>query len=416
MRARFLVLISAVVLATSACGASTHDSSRSGTIRPETLLLDTAEGSLALRAPSGAVVLQSAGGVPSPDGSLVISTSPFGGATRLVASDAGTGEPLETSRVRGDLEVRAVSERGDSVALMAPLPSGWDPWTPRPRSRTTIVVADPSGTLEPATYRLDGNFEPEAFSTDGGRLFMIQYLPPEAPSVYRVTVLDLARGSVDPVFGPYKGPAERMPGTRLEQVRAPDGSQLYTLYTSERPGYAPHGAPVPRNAVVSFVHVLSLTDGWAHCVGLPKPFWHQPASAEALAASPDGTRLYVVDVGIGLVTALDTSSLEILDTAPIGTRIPDAGRTTATVSGDGSTLFVGAGPSLLAIDTSTFEVSRRLTVPGDVFGLGLSGNGTELYVALGRGLEVLDPATGSELGVVPVTSPAPILQVSAIGS
>lgn len=416
MRARFLVLIPAVVLATSACGASSRGSDRSGTIRPETLLLDTGDGPLALRAPSGAVVFESAGGLPSPDGSLVVSTSRVGGATRLVASDARTGKTLETSRVRGDLAVRAVSERGDSVALMAPLPSGWDPWTPRPRSRTTIVVADPSGTLEPATYRLDGNFEPEAFSTDGGRLFMLQYLPPEAPSVYRVTVLDLARGSVDPVFGPYKGPAERMPGTRLEQVRAPDGSQLYTLYTSERPGYAPHGAPVPRNAVVSFVHVLSLSDGWAHCVGLPKPFWHRPASAEAIAASPDGTRLYVVDVGIGLVTVLDTSSLEILDTAPIGARIPDAGRTTATVSSDGSTLFVGGGRTLLAIDTSTFGVSRRLTVPGDVFGLGLSGDGTELYVALGQGLEVLDPATGSELGVVPVTSPAPILQVSALGA
>lgn len=308
MRTRFLIVISVVVLATGACGASRNGSDRSRSIRPETLLLATGEGPLSLRAPSGAVVFERAGGVPSPDGSLVFSTSQVGRATRLDAADARTGGIFESSRVPGHLAVRAVSESGDEVALMAPLPLGWDPWTPRPRSRTTIVVADPSGTLEPKTFHLSGNFEPEAFSTDDGRLFMIQYLPPEAPSVYRVTVLDLAHGSVDPVFGPYKGPTERMPGTRLEQVRAPDGSQLYTLYTSERPGYAPHGAPVARNAVVSFVHVLSLTDGWAHCVGLPKPFWHRPASAEALATSPDGSKLYVVDTGIGMATVLDTSS------------------------------------------------------------------------------------------------------------
>lgn len=416
MRTRFLIVISVVVLATGACGASRNGSDRSRTIRPETLLLATGEGPLSLRAPSGAVVFERAGGVPSPDGSLVFSTSQVGGATRLDAADARTGGIFESSRVPGHLAVRAVSESGDEVALMAPLPLGWDPWTPRPRSGTTIVVADPSGTLEPKTFHLSGNFEPEAFSTDDGRLFMIQYLPPEAPSVYRVTVLDLAHGSVDPVFGPYKGPTERMPGTRLEQVRAPDGSQLYTLYTSERPGYAPHGAPVARNAVVSFVHVLSLTDGWAHCVGLPKPFWHRPASAEALATSPDGSKLYVVDTGIGMATVLDTSSLEILDTASIGARLPDTGRTTAVVSSDGSALLVGAGSSLLAIDTSTLRVDRRIEVSGGVSGLGLSGDGTQLYVAEGDGLEVLDPPTWSRLGVVPLTSPAPILQVSALGS
>ena len=98
---------------------------------------------------------------------------------------------------------------------------------------------------------------------------MIQHLPAEAPTVYRVTVLNLRTGRVVPVFGPFKGPAERMPGIRL-QVLSPNADQLYTLYSSARPGYAPHQAPVPNGATVSFVHVLSLQEGWAHCVGLPE--------------------------------------------------------------------------------------------------------------------------------------------------
>ena len=87
-----------------------------------------------------------------------------------------------------------------------------------PRSRTSIVVADPTGAPQTRTFDLRGNFEPEAFSTDDRLLFMIQHLPAEAPTVYRVTVLDLKSGRVVPVFGPFKGPSERMPGIRLQQV------------------------------------------------------------------------------------------------------------------------------------------------------------------------------------------------------
>jgi len=53
------------------------------------------------------------------------------------------------------------------------------------------------------------------------------------------------------VFGPFKGPAERMPGTRLLQLLAPDGQRLYTLYSSSRPGYAPHDAPIAGTAARS---------------------------------------------------------------------------------------------------------------------------------------------------------------------
>ena len=169
---------------------------------------------------------------------------------------------------------------------------------------------------------------------------MIQHLPAEAPTVYRVTVLDLKRGRVYPVFGPYKSPPERMPGIRLQQVISPNADQLYTLYSSARPGYAPHHAPVPNDATVSFVHVLSLQEGWAHCVGLPEELWDRPASEQAMATSPNGRLLYIVDATLGLVTVMDTASLEIR-TAPIDLAVPGVRHTSAVVSADGSALFVG---------------------------------------------------------------------------
>jgi hypothetical protein len=120
-----------------------------------------------------------------------------------------------------------------------------------------------------------------------------------------------------------------MPGIRLQQVLSPNADQLYTLYSSAQPGYAPHQAPVANSATVSFVHVLSLQDGWAHCVGLPKQLWDRPAGEQAMATSPNGRLLYIVDPTLGLVTVMDTASLEIrarLDRPRRDGRPPHIGR------------------------------------------------------------------------------------------
>jgi hypothetical protein len=82
---------------------------------------------------------------------------------------------------------------------------------------------------------------------------MIEHLPAETPTAYRVTVLDLERGRVALVFGPLKAPSERMPGTRLQQVFAPDGDKLYTrcirarvpdTHHTEPPSPAVHRSPL----------------------------------------------------------------------------------------------------------------------------------------------------------------------------
>jgi hypothetical protein len=329
--------------------------------------------------------------------------------------DEATGEIVSTTRVPGTLDPRIVSESGRAVAMMEPLPKGWEPGVPLPRSRTTIVVADPTGQRATQTFDLRGNYEPEAFSTDDGSLFMIQHLPAEAPTVYRVTLLDLQRGKVRPVFGPYKGPPERMPGTRLEQLLAPDAQQLYTLYTSSRPGYAPHGAPVADNAAVSFVHVLSLAEGWAHCVGLPESMWDRPAAEQAMATTPDGSYLYVIDAGRGLVAAMHTESLRVR-TAPLSLPVDgEITRTVARISPDGSALFIATagdhGSTVTAVDARTFDVLETWRLDGNMTGLGLSADGARLYVALDDRIAVVDATTGAELAAVPIAASDPIMQV-----
>lgn len=429
MRVRLIVAVSVLVILAGACtgsGSPLSDQSLAGADVPtqglltESLLLGTADGPFVVRVPDGSVLFERPGAVASLGGSWVLSASVTAGSTLLHELDGATGDLITTASVPGALDVRVVSESGRAVALTEPLPVGWDPQVPLPRARTTIVVADPTGAREPMTFDLRGNFEPEAFSTNDGELFLIQYLPAETPSVYRVTMLDLSRGRVLPVFGPFKGAAERMPGTRLEQILAPDATRLYTLYSSSRPGYAPHAAPVPGSAVVSFVHVLSLQDGWAHCVGLPKAMWDRPAAEEALAPTPDGSHLFVIDAGLGLVAVMHTETLEVrtanIDLPSVGA----VGQTSAQISPDGGTLFVAVagedGSTVSAIDAATFETLATWDVDGAISGLGIASDGAHVYAAVEGRVVVLDAATGVEVREVALPTDAPVVRVTPLAA
>jgi hypothetical protein len=406
MRTKLILAVSVVALVAAACTQGSTNDPAERAVPSETLFVGTGAGPLLVRVPTGSVLFEHPGAVGSLGGSFVVSPSESQDSTRLRTVDASGGF-VGATRVDGTLDVGVVSESGRAVALVDPLPNGWDPSVPVPRARTTIVVADPNGTRDTVTYDLRGNYEPEAFSTDDRTLFLIQHLPAETPTVYRVTALDLRRGNVYPVFGPYKGPAERMPGIRLQQVMAPNDDQLYTLYSSAQPGYAPHEAPVASDATVSFVHVLSLQEGWAHCVGLPKMLWDRPASEQALAPSPNGRLLYVVNAALGVVSVMDTRTLAILRTTQIGRTLDGITRTSAVVSDDGASLYVGAAGQVERIDTDSLTVADVWDT-GDVTGLGMSADGRRLYVAVGEDVKVLDARTGAELGAVAVPSPAPI--------
>ena len=170
---------------------------------------------------------------------------------------------------------------------------------------------------------------------------------------------------------------------------------------------------------MTFVHVLNLKNGWAYCVGLPKDFWDQPASAQSMAVSPDSASLFVVDAVRGIVAEMNTKTLEVLRTEPIDLGDTVGLRTSAQVSADGSTLFVGstgdAGASVAAIDSLTLELRDRWAMPGNVSGLGLSIDGQSLYVASGNRLLVVDPTNGRELTSVAFDGLGSILRVGTPG-
>jgi hypothetical protein len=416
MRARW-TLLPVALLALAACTGDPRTQRNATTEAKawgETLLLQTENGPVSVSAATGSPLLSGVGGVASADGTRVYTTERSGRFTLLRTLEAASGAVIGDVHVPGRFEVSIVAPSGMQAALIEPLPPGIELWTPIPRSRTTIVVADPTGASEPRTYELNGNYEPEAFSTEGDRLFLIQHLPAEAPSVYRVTVMNLARGRVSQVFGPFKVPPERMPGTRLEQAASPDGRFLFTLYSTERPDYGHLGiAHHGHDSVISFIHVLSLEEGWAHCFGLPKAFWDRPAEMQAMAVSPDGRELYVVDTGLGQMATLDTESLEFSDALRVIEPVASA-PASITAAPDG-TVFIGAGDLLTAIDGASNERVGSWRASGPISGLTLSEGGERLFAVLDGRIDVLDAGTTEELGATTMPSLGSILSVAAIG-
>ena len=344
---------------------------------------------------SGSILFDGPGVLPATNSSTVVTAEAEDELTFVRTIRVATGEVVRTARVAGELAVRVVSGDGLHVALMDPTAQGTDPWTPTPRTTTDIVVADTRGSVAPRRYHLDGNFDPEAFSQDGGSLFMIKYLPAEAPTAYRVVQLELEDGDVYPVLGRRKSWSQRMAGTRLAQAAAPDGTGLYTLYTSQPAPYASGFDAQQANAdrAVAFVHSLSLSRDFAVCVGLPKPLWGADPEQEAIAAAPDGGRVYVVDAALGMVVVMDTWKTKVVRTGRVPLTSMGDGRTAAAVTPNGSTLFVARGGEIAEIDTSTLRLRDMRTTDVDVSAMGFSPDGTTIWLGSADGAAAMDVRT-----------------------
>lgn len=241
------------------------------------------------------------------DGSYVVSTALVGPGDTKVAWDA-----LPSTEVLGgtvfvgeDLEPAATQVGGHLTAFVNRALPVADGSIAGGRTSSTVVLASPDAGAV-GRYELDGNVVPEAFGStrraDGvpAMVFMLEFLPAEAPTRYRVRVLDTATGALTlpanlrDKLGPRID--QEMAGVTRGQVLSADHGLLFTLYrgTSDMP----HGHPY------AFVHTLDLFDGvW--CLDIP-PELELERLPGALAVS--GDRLYVASAN-GMVGAYDIDAV-----------------------------------------------------------------------------------------------------------
>jgi hypothetical protein len=320
------------------------------------------------------------GAVPSSDWSTVVRSVRNGTATEIVAFEPSSGTERWDATLPGNLRTKVVSEDGDLVAL--------GPSRERHhrlgRSSTTLVIVDGAGS-EPRTITLEGNYEPEAFSTDGKSLFVVKYMPARAPKSYQVRRLDLGTERVEGVYTPDAHLQEAMGGTARIQAASPDGRRLYTLYTlggGEEGRYA-------------FIHVLSLDELWAHCIDLPGEFASSAESATALTVSADGTRLYVANHAEAAVAEIDTSKLEVVRTRTINFGF--GGGAAHAVNDSGSKLYLASGRRVAVVDATALTEVHSWLMKEKIKGIQVAGDGKKLYVALRDRVEILRAATGERL-------------------
>ncbi|MGH2693127.1 MAG: hypothetical protein ACRDHM_11625 [Actinomycetota bacterium] len=378
MDARLLALVAAV-LGLSACAGPRS-------VLPEDVLFVRAgDGITLVRGLPGGEAVSIPGAVPSTDWSTIVRATPQGDGTRIVATDSPSGSQLWSRDVLGKLEVRVASQNGALVALGKPREvSGYAIG----RAITTLVILGASA--EPRTIELDGNYQPEAFSTDGQSLFVVEYLPAERPTRYRVRRLDLLTEEVVGVYTVDQKLQKAMQGTARIQAGSRDGRRLYTLYTLEGTGGPPR----------AFVHVLSLDRLWAHCIDLPMEFAHSRESSMAISVSPDGRHVYVADTRSGMVASLDTESLSVADTASV--HLGSFRGVTQAAAGPQERLFLGKGTALRSLDTSSLSVSGTWQMPHRITGLQPANDGRRLYVGQRGEILVVDTQTGEILPAVDV--------------
>jgi YVTN family beta-propeller protein len=382
MRMKTLVPVAWIAsLVLGACAPGGREAG-SGRVPEDVLFLRTPRGLALVKAEQDPVAVHFSDAVPSMDWSAVVQAVPDGKNTYVEAFDTSSGDQLWSRPIDGRFEVRAVAEDGSVAALGLPRESsGYAIGRP---STTFVMVA--ANQAKPRTITLEGNFEPEAFSTDGGSLFVIEYLPPRNPTSYQVRRLDLATGKVGGVYTVDAELQEAMQGTARIQTASPDGRRLYTLYSLEYADGSLH----------SFVHVLDLEEEWAHCVDLPPSFRLANEKAVALSVAPDGKRLYVADALSGSLAEIDTQALEVTRTSEVA--LGPWGRDPAHAArGADGMLYVGSGTGLLSVDAATFAPGRSWDMDEEIMGIQAGGDGRRLYVGLRDRIAVIDTVTGRNL-------------------
>ncbi len=379
------------------------------------LTVRTSDGLSLIDARSGAIVLGPKAGVLACDGSAIASVMGTGAGTQVEVRPQDRGAKYDIA-VAGALDARVVSPGGYLVALatgeLISGGAGTATYRPTGRAETTIVVVGAEGERHRLT--LPGCVEPEAFSIAGDRLFVLDYLPPQAPERYRVRQVDLIAGEYTALVTRNTktlippGAEEEMRGEGRHAVYASTRHLLFTLYTHQPDhehtrdllgGGAREGEP----HVHAFVHTLSVDGGFAYCIDLPAPFGEGPASAHAIALSTRaGEHPFVIDTTSGTVARIDGEQLTVASVGTFAAGIGTDGDASAALTPDGSRLFVGTGTEVVVIRTDTLATAARWTVPAPIGGLGVSFDGDRLWVGQRDRAVALDTHFGQVVATVPV--------------
>ncbi|MGH2926295.1 MAG: hypothetical protein ACRDK1_10040 [Solirubrobacterales bacterium] len=290
-------------------------------------------------------VITPSGGVPGPGGTHFVTRTKHG-ATTIRELGAG-GAVLDSRSVPGSYTVPAValdgspgglSANGSTLVLIRPRASF-------PQSRTHLLILGADGLSVRDRLTLNGDFSFDAISSDGSRLYFIEYLSAADPTRYAVRAYDVAAGELiaKPIVDPNEENPDEMRGYPLTRATSPDGRWAYTLYDG--------GGKHP------FVHALDTAEGHAVCIDTPSLAGRRDLYQLGLGVSGDGSTLTVADEGRP-IAVVDTQTFEVRSPgAP--PPVPDTG------NGDVWRLIIPA-VVVATLATGAFILIARRRHPSDL--------------------------------------------------
>ena len=255
------------------------------------------------------------------------------------------------------------------------------------QATSTIVAISPRGDV--VVVELPGNLVPEAFSLEpqgAGRspwLYVLEYLPAESPTHYRVRVLDPNTGDLSlPLNLRAYGLTvdTQMSGISRDQVVAGHEGLLFTLY---------RGHHFDEGTDYAFIHVLSMWNGvW--CLEVPAEM-ELAARPGVVAVSPDEQLLYAVSSN-GFVAEYHIADVLDPNRTPLATRAVAAfeggdEQPAALVTTDH--VVVAQDRTISWLEREGFTVAATSTAPASIDALAVTAAGS-LVVAMGDRVGMLD--------------------------
>ena len=263
---------------------------------------------------------------------------------------------------------------------------------------TTFALVDTQkGTLA-KTFAVQGDFDLDAVSPDGSRVFLLQRLH-DTTGHYYVRRYDVASNQLFQGIIADKSELNdpRMLGTGLTRQMAQDGSRAYTLYTDARSN-------------IAFVHILPLESNFngARCINLPAGKSATLLAYYTLALSADGSLLYATNAALGVsvvigVTDKDAFSDDIATTihfSPLNAQIaPNQTAHTlyngAALSSDQSMLYAIGTRGIVAIHLADEKMKQSYASQQTFTGIALSMDNKSLYaVSPNNGITLVDLQSG----------------------
>ena len=284
-------------------------------------------------------------------------------------------------------------------------------------STTFALVDTQKGTLV-KTFSLQGDFDLDAVSPDGSRVYLLERLH-DTTGHYYVRRYDVSTNQLFQGIIADKSELNdpRMLGSALTRQMAQDGSRAYTLYTDTRSN-------------IAFVHILPLTSDFngARCIDLPAGKSADLLHYYTLALSSDGSTLYATNAALGVTVAInvtdkDAFSDEIVKTihfSPTNAQItPNEKMRTlyngAVLSSDQSTLYAIGTRGIVAINITDEKMKQRYASQQTFTGVALSTDNKTLYAVSPKdGITLVNLQSGQaqQIAQSPVQAPWGIEWVS----